>query len=143
MIDTFDGKYQFLSNFYDSPILYFDGLTYPTVEHCFQAQKTLDLSARYDIVLLDTPGKAKRAGRQVALRSDWEDIKLSIMERCLRLKFSDPELAQMLLDTGDEELVEGNWWHDTYWGVCQGEGENNLGKLLMKIRDEKRKEVKG
>ena len=135
MINSFEGKYAFLSNFYEHPISE-GSLTFPTNEHYFQAMKTLDLTERIAIERAGTPGQSKRMGRSVKLRSDWEDIKLSVMETALRLKFADPELAAMLKATGDEELVEGNWWNDTFWGVCNGVGENNLGKLLMKIRAE-------
>ena len=135
MINSFEGKYAFLSNFYEHPINE-GSLTFPTNEHYFQAMKTLDLTERIAIARAGTPGQSKRMGRSVKLRSDWEDIKLSVMETALRLKFADPELAAMLKATGDEELVEGNWWNDTFWGVCNGVGENNLGKLLMKIRAE-------
>ena len=135
MINSFDGKYAFLSNFYEHPIT--EGkITFPTNEHYFQAMKTLDLTERIAIARAGTPGQSKRMGRSVKLRSDWEEIKLSVMETALRLKFADPELAAMLKATGEEELVEGNWWNDTFWGVCNGVGENNLGKLLMKIRAE-------
>ena len=82
------------------------------------------------------PAKAKKIGRQVNLRKDWEDIKLQVMEKALRLKFQNPDLRKKLITTGDEELVEGNPWGDRYWGVCNGSGKNKLGKLLMKIRKE-------
>lgn len=137
MIDKFDGDYAFLSNFYFSPIK--EGvITYPTVEHYFQAQKTTNPETRFFISKAANPSEAKRRGRRVELRSDWEDIKFSLMERGLRAKFMIPELREKLLATGEEELVEGNWWGDTCWGVCNGVGENNLGKLLMKIREELR-----
>jgi predicted NAD-dependent protein-ADP-ribosyltransferase YbiA (DUF1768 family) len=73
-------------------------------------------------------------GRSVKLRPDWESIKLDVMETAVRIKFTDPELAAKLIATGDEELIEGNWWNDTFWGVCNGVGENHLGKILMKVR---------
>jgi predicted NAD-dependent protein-ADP-ribosyltransferase YbiA (DUF1768 family) len=75
-------------------------------------------------------------GRAVTLRHDWEAVKFSYMELGLRLKFQNSDLAEKLIATGDEELVEGNTWGDRVWGVCDGEGENRLGKLLMKIREE-------
>ena len=75
-------------------------------------------------------------GRSVSLRPDWEDIKDDVMLEGLYRKFTNDELAEWLLDTGDEELVEGNWWGDRYWGVCNGIGQNKLGKLLMKVREE-------
>ena len=133
MIDKFEGEYAFLSNFYEHPIS--NGtLTFPTNEHYFQAMKTTDQTTRIAIARAGTPGQAKRMGREVDLRPDWEEIKLQVMETALRIKFSDPELAAKLIATGNEELVEGNWWHDTFWGVCEGVGENHLGRLLMEIR---------
>lgn len=141
MIDRFDGDYAFLSNFYPSSIFDSnDGLTYPTVEHFFQAKKSVILRERELISKADTPGQAKRMGRKVQLRSDWEDIKLLVMEDALRRKFLKPRFKEALLATGDEELVEGNHWGDTFWGVCKGVGENHLGKLLMKIREDLRNE---
>lgn len=136
MIGTFDGKYAFLSNFYPSSITDEDYITYPTVEHYFQAMKTLDTGVRFYIAIQTTPGKAKRLGRRLDLRPDWEFIKDSVIEKALRIKFSNPELRKALLDTGDEYLEEGNTWGDQYWGVCNGVGKNTLGKLLMKIRQE-------
>ena len=135
VIDIFDGEFAFLSNF--SPdICVFEGIVFPTVEHAFQAAKTLDKNQRLMIAAAPTPGKAKRMGRNVSLRADWEQIKTDVMYKCLRSKFSTPELREQLLDTGDAELIEGNWWNDTTWGVCNGVGENRLGKLLMQIRAE-------
>ena len=135
MICEFEDKYAFLSNFYPSPILY-EGIVYPTNEHFFQAMKTMDQEERKKIAAADTPGQAKRLGRHVQLRADWERIKVDVMRTGLMLKFTDAELAQKLIDTGDEELIEGNWWHDTTWGVCNGVGQNKLGKILMRVREE-------
>ena len=135
MINRFEGKYFFLSNFSNSKFCY-EGITYPTVEHYFQAQKTLDIKERERIAKLPTPGEAKRAGRRVKLRSDWEEVKDNVMLVGLYHKFKDPELRKKLMATGDEHLEEGNYWHDTYWGVCEGVGENRLGQLLMTVRNE-------
>lgn len=133
MINSFEGEYAFLSNFYEHPIS--NGvITFPTNEHYFQAMKTLEDDERLAIARAATPGQAKRMGRKVQLRSDWESIKLDVMETAVRIKFTDPELAAKLIATGDEELVEGNWWNDTFWGVCNEVGENHLGKILMKVR---------
>ena len=134
MIDCFDGHWAFLSNFYWNEIE-FEGITNPTNEHLFQAMKTLDIDERRAIANCLTPGRAKRMGRRVALRPDWENVKEDVMFEGLCLKFADEQLADWLLETGDEELVEGNFWKDTFWGVCNGVGENKLGKLLMKVRD--------
>lgn len=140
-ITSFSGRYHFLSNFSASPIR-FDGATYPTVEHAFQAAKTEDREARHKIARAATPGIAKRLGRSVELRPGWDDIRDLVMLRLLRLKFSDPELAEKLDATGDKVLIEGNHWHDTYWGAVWSDGmwrgKNTLGKLLMQIREELR-----
>ena len=141
MIVEFDGDYAFLSNFYPSTI-YHDGITYPTNEHFFQAMKTLDIDERKAIAAAETPGQAKRMGRNVKLRPDWEKIKVDVMRLGLILKFTDAELAEKLVATGDEELVEGNWWHDNTWGNChctacsRKGGRNLLGMLLMEVRKE-------
>lgn len=141
-IDCFDGEYAFLSNFYDSPIER-DGIVYPTNEHFFQAMKTLNPEEHRKIAAAATPGKAKRLGRQVKLRPDWEEVKLQIMKEGLILKFfCNKDLAKKLIATGNAELVEGNTWNDKFWGVCDGVGENNLGKLLMEIREDLKKCLK-
>ena len=135
MINRFIDEYEFLSNFYPSPIYDDTGKEYPTVEHYFQAMKTFNPQKRELIRLAESPGKAKRIGRLVQLREDWENRKLDIMEKALIQKFQIPKLREKLLATGNEELIEGNFWNDTYWGICKGEGENHLGKLLMNIRE--------
>jgi predicted NAD-dependent protein-ADP-ribosyltransferase YbiA (DUF1768 family) len=69
-------------------------------------------------------------------------VKVQIMRDLLVEKFSQEPERSILLATGDEELVEGNWWHDTFWGQCPvGHGENMLGKLLMELREAIRKEA--
>lgn len=133
-IDSFSGEYDFLSNFYSQEITY-DGIKYPTNEHAFQAAKTLDLAKRQAIAKLATPGQAKRAGRKVLLRSDWEDVKFDVMKEIVILKFITPELKEKLLATKDAELIEGNTWNDRCWGVCNGVGQNNLGQILMEVRE--------
>lgn len=144
----FNGKYRFLSNFWPLRINY-KGRSFLTVEHAFQSQKTLVESERYlinwivdrGVLRPTTPGEAKRAAGKkanppITLRADWEDVKLPIMEELLRIKFTDPGLRRQLLSTGDASLMEGNVWGDSYWGVCDGIGENHLGLLLEKIRAE-------
>ncbi len=141
MINKFENEYAFLSNFYPSLIAPFgDNITYPTVEHAFQACKTLNLKERESIANQPTPGKAKYLGRHVKLRSDWNEIKYTIMFQCVKEKFKIPELRQKLLATKDEKLIEGNQWHDNTWGDCQCPkcksipGKNYLGKILMEVR---------
>lgn len=138
LIDSFSGRHRFLSNFYPASIV-LDGEEYPTVEHAYQAAKTVDSLARAFIRGLSRAGDAKRAGKAFPLRPDWEEMKLPIMESLLWQKFAAPPLRTWLLDTGDQVLVEGNYWGDEFWGVCRGRGENHLGKLLMKVRNELRR----
>lgn len=123
------------------PLLDLDTLEpvrFPTVEHAYQAAKTLDLKARERIRLLPTAGKAKAAGKRLKLRDDWEEVKIGIMRGLLRQKFAPGTfLAGVLLETGERELIEVNTWGDRFWGECpRGVGENHLGKLLMEIRAE-------
>lgn len=135
IIDKFDGEHEFLSNFFIHTIIE-DGIEFPTNEHAFQAAKTNDRQEKLKIAQARTPGVAKRAGRKVTLRPDWEEVKIGIMTELVWLKFQDPGLKQRLLATGDAELVEGNNWNDRFWGVCEGTGRNELGKILMQIRAE-------
>ena len=134
MIGPFKNEYEFLSNFYPS-IIFYDGFIYPTVEHAFQASKTMDYDLRLKICLAETPEKAKKIGRIVKLRPYWHEIKIVIMKDLVIKKFVIPELRMKLIETKDEELVEKNWWNDVFWGVCNGVGENNLGKILMEVRN--------
>lgn len=133
-------KFKF-SNFQPSPFK-LDNRVWPTVEHYFQAMKSLDSDDWEKIRKLDTPGKAKRAGRKLRLRPDWEKVKEDFMMKALRAKFKMKDFKRSLLSTGDEEIVEWNKWHDNEWGSCtcprciNFPGRNKLGKLLMQLRDE-------
>lgn len=134
-IDKFQGETRWLSNFEYAPIVY-EGIEYPTNEHAFQAAKSLDINIRKEFAALPTPREAKKKGRQIALRSDWEEIKIQVMYDINWLKFyNHGRLARQLVDTGDIELIEGNTWGDTFWGICNGQGRNELGKILMEIRN--------
>lgn len=133
-ITEFSGDYRFLSNFFPAYVKY-DGLYYNTTENAFQAAKTEDYSQRCQIQSV-SPGEAKRLGRAVTLRPDWEFLKDGIMLDLLRQKFSKEPLRAQLLATGAAKLVEGNSHNDHYWGVCNGTGLNKLGELLMKVRAE-------
>lgn len=144
MITIFDHRYKFLSNFYPSKIFY-EGIWYPTVEHAYQAAKSTNQKYREMIseIPVNKAGKAKRKGRFAVLRPEWDDIfKTEIMEELLRLKFDLKSLKRKLLATGSQQLVEGNYWHDNYWGKCfcdkceDSYGYNVLGKLLTKLREE-------
>ena len=133
----FDGEYRFLSNFSPSEVT-LDGETYPTVEHAFQAAKTFDLEEREQVRRAPTPAAAKKLGRRVTLRRDWQTVKIGIMKDLVREKFQKPELAEKLLATGDDVLIEENWWNDQFWGVSKGRGKNHLGRILMEVRTELR-----
>lgn len=141
-IGSFTKSYRFLSNFYPCSILY-EGVTYESVEAAYQSAKTLIPRERHAIRLAAHASIAKRMGRRVTLRPNWDYIKLDIMLDLLRIKFSgDFLLRSALLSTGDAELVEGNWWGDVYWGVCEGMGANHLGQLLMQVRSELQTQIK-
>lgn len=140
VVSSFTGSHRFLSSFFPAQVHYED-ITYPTAEHAYQAAKTLDHGLRLRIAALPTPGEAKRAGRALVLRADWEAVKFGVMLDIQRLKFQDPALVAKLLATGESELVEGNTWGDRVWGVCGGLGQNHLGRLLMRVREELRGEV--
>ncbi len=135
-IDSFFGEYRFLSNFWPHPVK-FENKFYFSVENAYQAAKTLDLKERVQFMDCES-GTAKKLGRKIKLRDDWETVKVPIMRQLLVQKFSDPTLRERLLATGDMILIEGNTWGDYFWGVCKGEGRNMLGLLLMAIRDELR-----
>jgi ribA/ribD-fused uncharacterized protein len=133
-ITEFRGKYGFLSNFWPATIE-FEGVTYPSVENAYMASKTLDPLLRVQFQTCSSKD-AKAAGRQLVLRPGWNEFRLYVMRDLVWQKFvRHPELKQYLMDTGEEEIIEGNYWHDYFWGVCNGKGENHLGKILMETRE--------
>lgn len=137
-ITRFWDKHFFLSNFYITfEEILFEGEIYPSVENAYHAAKTLDKKLRKKFTSCSAR-EAKKLGKQIKLRPDWEQVKFDVMFELLKQKFDDPRLKKMLLDTGDAELIEGNTWGDTIWGCVDVEGEwvgqNHLGKMLMKIR---------
>jgi ribA/ribD-fused uncharacterized protein len=135
IIDRFEDEYEFLSNFHLRPVMY-RSLRWPTREHAYQAMKTTIMREQERIRLeAPTPGVAKRMGQRVTLRPNWDQRRLPFMKSILDHAFVDKSLlAQKLVNTRDAILIEGNTWGDTFWGQCGGEGENNLGILLMKRR---------
>ena len=145
MIDEFRGKYYFLSNFYSAPVT-IDGVTYRNNEAAFQAAKLVDIDERKKAFSDLSPNDAKYMGRHCKLRPDWENIKFDVMRDCVHAKFSqNPDLVKKLLATGNEELIEGNTWHDNTYGDCKCpkcqniKGKNMLGKILMEEREALRK----
>ncbi len=138
-ITSFQGDHRFLSNFWPCQIVW-EGLVYPSLEHAYAASRTDDPAVKKSIRYCATPGEAKEwlAGNNMVPSVSWTvPRKLLVMEALLFLKFGgkDPFLTRALMATGNAELIEGNTWKDTFWGVCGGVGENNLGRLLMKVRD--------
>jgi len=141
VINKFKDDYEKFSNFY--PVLvYYKNINFPSVEHAFVAGKSTDSMFWWKISKLpeDKAGKAKRLGRKVKLREDWDMIKLSHMKKLLTQKFSYPSFKKLLLSTGNAQIIEGNYWHDNYWGDCYCPkctniiGQNQLGKMLMKVK---------
>lgn len=142
-------EHRFLSNFYpfkkvgtypQKLEIYYDDMLFLCVETAYQAAKTMDMELRYQISQMnpfDAVALSKSGG--IPTRNDWNDIKYSVMKNLVWQKFQHPELKNMLLKTKNAKLVEGNTWGDVYWGVCNGVGENNLGKILMLTREELRK----
>ncbi len=125
----------FLSNFYESSIE-LDGIVYRNAEAAYQAMKSSDSLVRVKFINL-SGASAKALGKKIELRKDWNDIKLDIMYEIVKAKFiQNPTIAKLLIDTNDKVIIEGNNWGDIYWGICNGKGENNLGKILMKVREE-------
>lgn len=139
IISKFDEEHRFLSNFYPSPLQY-RGLEFPTVEHAYQAAKSVDIDEVLRIRDAATPKVAKRLGRKANLVWNWEQTKIGIMIDLIELKFVlGSDLAARLMATAPADLIEGNYWHDTYWGRCTcdahaDEGKNVLGTILMTHR---------
>lgn len=146
IINSFSNEYQFLSNFYSAEVVH-EGITYKNSEAAFQAAKTKDFRLRREFSELN-PSQAKLKGRHIELRSDWEQVKDNIMYEIVKDKFTrNSNLKSLLLKTNSSILIEGNWWHDNYWGDCycekcqNKEGKNTLGLILMRVRDEIRNEA--
>ena len=141
VINSFKGKYSFLSNFSQSQIDY-EGLTYYSAEAAFQAQKCSTVEGKIKYTLIKNPLRAKQMGRKEILPVNWSEKSYDIMYSILKKKFSNPVLKEKLLSTEDAYLEEGNTWHDNIWGNCSCDkckdkvGLNYLGKMLMKIREE-------
>ncbi len=139
-ITGFEGKYSFLSNFYKHTVVYLDE-EFPTAEHAYQWSKTLDKMQRKAILKARSPGMAKKVGQDVILRKNWDGKKLGIMEAIVFNKFSQSVyLVHELRETESIHLIEGNYWHDNYWGECTCKkcvdipASNHLGNILMTIR---------
>ena len=135
VIDCFHGEFDWLSNFFPCKIK-FEGHTFQSSEAAFQAAKCMNPMDKIKFLNLSA-GKSKRLGRKVDIRPDWDAVKIHKMREVLECKFSQhPFLKEQLIATGDAQLIEGNNWNDKFWGVCNGQGLNHLGILLMNLRRE-------
>lgn len=133
-IRGFFQEYRWLSNFWPCEVTVY-GRTYPSAENAYQAMKLRWDKDRGQFLNISAT-EAKKLGQKIVVRKDWERRKLQFMAEILDAKFTqNPKLLENLLATGDAHLEEMNYWGDTFWGVAKGEGENHLGKLLMKLRD--------
>lgn len=150
---TFSGEMAWASNFYDAPIVFddtkhnlrdifkqfkFDTLEYPSSEYLYQSLKTTNETDKEFVRTSTTNAMAKKNGRKIMSRMDWDYVKVDAMRLCLYLKFyQHPDLMVKLLETGNKPLIEYNDWNDTFWGICSrtNEGENWLGRLLMDLRN--------
>lgn len=131
----FFGDYRFLSN-YEWCTIQYEGLTYSQTESAYQAMKSLDMETRVEYTRMG-PSEAKKISYKLPVREDWKDVRVQIMYDLVKYKFEhNEELKKKLLDTGNKYLEETNHWKDIFWGVCNGIGENNLGKILMQVRKE-------
>lgn len=144
VIDRFRGTYSFLSNFSTYKVFYM-GDTYYSAEAAYQGAKAATDLQRMKMVRVKRPDFARRIGRNMKpIRADWENVKLRVMYDIVKAKFLQNEKLQAkLLATRDRMLIEGNDWGDTFWGMVDGEGENNLGKILMRVREEIKTDLKG
>lgn len=146
IISSFRGEYRFLSNFHPCEII-FNNLVFPSVEHAYVASKTFDSNIHRKIQQIPSAGKVKRLGKTLKIRPDFDDKKVIFMADFLIQKFKIPTMRQSLVDTGDISIIEGNIWHDNFWGICicdrcqMIEGKNMLGKLLMRIRHYKNRSI--
>lgn len=142
MIREFRKEYKWLSNF--SPCeIQFNGMLFSSVEHAYMSAKSDDLEWKsFCGDASNSPGRVKKKSREITLRNDWDSIKVGVMRELLQQKFSQKPYKELLLDTGTQFIQEGNRWGDTFWGVDlkTNTGENNLGVLLMEIRETLQKE---
>lgn len=155
MINTFQGRWYFLSNFFPCQIEH-KGIKYPSVEHYYVAMKVTEIQLingqyytaadfREMISKVKLPADVKKIGQRVKVRTDWDVKKLDFMNWGIREKFKDEKLSELLTSTLDLEIIENNYWHDNFWGSCTcskcgNKGQNHLGKILMQVRQELRQQ---
>jgi ribA/ribD-fused uncharacterized protein len=140
MVQAFRGDYNYLSNFWLVDVEY-NGVVYPSVEHAYMSAKSDDPQWKsYCANRNISPSDVKKNSTHVRLVNNWNRLKLVVMEECLRSKFNKEPYRSKLLTTDNENIQEGNVWNDVFWGVDltvnPNKGENHLGRLIMKIREE-------
>jgi ribA/ribD-fused uncharacterized protein len=129
----FRGDFKFLSNFHNSVIV-LNGKEYPTAEHAFQSCRAAKAEDAEKIRLATNPVEAKKLGKEVRQRSNWNQINLDVMRKVVEAKFTQHLDLAKKLKAVQGEIIEENYWRDTFWGTFEGKGENNLGKILTQIR---------
>ncbi len=142
-IVSFKNQHFFLSNFFTCNIEW-QGKKYKTVEHLYQASKACNEKDHELVRNAPSPKEAKQFGRMIKCRPDWEGIKIEVMRNALMMKFVDEKLSARLIGTNNAPLIEGNMWHDNFWGQCwcarchddgsRDRAINMLGALLMEVR---------
>lgn len=150
---AFKGEKKFLSNMHPAPIVFdelaeeislppfnYDGKTYPSSEHLYQALKSDSLEWKEMVLATESGEKVKtlarkHLGKTYPMREDWEDVKLNAMRIAVTLKFDQNRELKDKLSEIKGEITEENCWGDTFWGTVDGVGENHLGKILMSYRD--------
>lgn len=131
-ITFFSEEYRWLSNFWPAPV-YYDNVKYPSIENAYQAAK-FPPDARHQFTTI-TPQKAKKLGKKANLDLRWHKEKVTVMRHLISQKFAkSTDLARKLIETYPKKIIEGNTWGDTFWGICNGKGDNNLGILLEQQR---------
>ena len=134
-ITQFRRQFFFLSNMYPCKVKY-DGLVFNSAEHAYQYAKAVTPEDKQYVLDAEDPFDSKKRGRKVRKRADWDDVKLSIMINVVWNKFAmNDDCREALMLTKGYDLIEDNWWDDTYWGICDGKGENYLGRILMHLRE--------
>jgi len=137
----FNGETHPLSNFYPAKINV-DGKIYKTAEHYYQSEKATNTMDKSRVMQAESPSNARRIGKQIKKRADFDEIKDIIMYKGVKAKFTqNVEVKAYLLATGDRYLIEDASF-SPYWGTGYNDmGENKMGKMLMQIRDELKQEM--
>lgn len=137
MITQFRGEYNWLSNMYKCPVGY-GNYTFQSVENAYMFAKNNNCKDWLKFCLENPPNICKKESKNIKIREDWEEIKLEVMYKLLLQKFKQEPFRSKLLATNNENIQEGNFWNDIFWGVDLKQnpnvGENHLGRLIMYIR---------